>query len=311
MARAQINITNDGAGKNICTETNITEDNRNSLSLMDIIASDEFRKSKGSFTFTVGRAPTGEIVLCNLVKRVHHLTVTGSPVSDKSTCINSIILSLLFNASSEKLKFLLIDSANSEFMIYNGLPHLLVPVVKSPEKSVEVLKWAVDEMLRRYKIFTEKNVRNISDYNESNDGTSEPLSRIVIVINELAELMKYDSNVVEDYICRLAQMSVMAGIHLIIATQKSADNIITPLIYANMVNHIFFSEKTTDNSETDFDTGCHEDMIFDMFGLNTPLKIQNCSCSADEIKAVVTYIKHHSTADYSSNKIMEEMKLNL
>ncbi|MCQ2465143.1 MAG: DNA translocase FtsK [Oscillospiraceae bacterium] len=291
---------------------------KDTVTLRELLESDEFRNSQSRLSFAVGRDIAGNVIIGDIAK-MPHVIIAGSTGSGKSVCTNSIIMSILYKSSPDEVRLLLIDPKIVEFKVYDGIPHLLIPVVTDPRKAAGALNWAVQEMLRRYKLFADNNVRDLKGYNEKaagSDGALEKMPQIVIAIDELADLMMAASNEVEDAICRLAQMARAAGMHLIIATQRPTVDIITGLIKANVPSRIALSVKSSIDSRTILDTSGAEkllgqgDMLYSPSGVPKPIRIQGCFCSTKEIESVVTYIKHHATAEYS-DEIMEEIEKNI
>ena len=248
-----------------------------------------------------------------------HMIIAGATGSGKSVCTNSIILSILFHATPDEVKLILIDPKIVEFRIYEGIPHLLIPVVTDPKKAAGALNWAVQEMLRRYQQFAAQNVRDIYDYNSKAaqpDSELDKMPQIVIAIDELADLMMAASKEVEDAICRLAQMARAAGMHLIIATQRPTTDIITGLIKANIPSRIALSVMSQIDSRTILDMGGaekllgHGDMLYFPNGMPKPIRVQGCFTSTKEIEAVVEFVKSQAQTEYS-HEIMEEVEQNI
>ena len=288
------------------------------VSLRELLESKDFIESQSKLSFAVGRDIAGKEIIGDIA-RMPHVIIAGSTGSGKSVCTNSIIMSILYKATPEQVRLLLIDPKIVEFKVYDGIPHLLIPVVTDPRKAAGALNWAVQEMLRRYKLFAENNVRDLKGYNEmaaESGGTVEAIPQIVIAIDELADLMMAASNEVEDAICRLAQMARAAGMHLIIATQRPTVDIITGLIKANIPSRIALSVMSQTDSRTILDTGGAEkllgqgDMLYFPSGTPKPIRVQGCFCSTKEIEAVVSYIKNNASVDYS-DEIMEEIEKNV
>ena len=291
---------------------------KETVTLRELLESDEFKKSQSKLSFAVGRDIAGNVIIGDIAK-MPHVIIAGSTGSGKSVCTNSIIMSILYKSSPDEVRLLLIDPKIVEFKVYDGIPHLLIPVVTDPRKAAGALNWAVQEMLRRYKLFADNNVRDIKGFNEKaaeSGGIMEHMPQIVIAIDELADLMMAASNEVEDAICRLAQMARAAGMHLIIATQRPTVNIITGLIKANIPSRIALSVKSSIDSRTILDTGGAEtllgqgDMLYSPSGLPKPIRVQGCFCSTKEIESVVEYIKNDATVKYS-DEIMEEIEKNV
>ncbi|MBP0965045.1 MAG: DNA translocase FtsK [Oscillospiraceae bacterium] len=287
------------------------------VSIREMIESDEFKSAKSKLAFVVGRDIEGNVIVGDIAK-MPHVIIAGTTGSGKSVCTNSIIMSILYNASPDEVRLVLIDPKMVEFKIYDGIPHLLIPVVTDPRKAAGALSWAVQEMLKRYKLFADSNVRDLKGYNElaaETEGMS-PLPQIVIAIDELADLMMAASNEVEDAICRLAQMARAAGMHLIIATQRPTVDVITGLIKANIPSRIALTVSSQVDSRTIIDTAGAEkllgygDMLYYPSGIPKPIRIQGCFCSSKEVEAVVAFIKSGGTADYS-DEILREIEKNV
>lgn len=291
--------------------------------MRELIESNAFMTAKSRLTVALGRDIAGGAATADLAK-MPHLLIAGATGSGKSVCINSMIISLLYKSTPDEVRFLMIDPKVVELGIYNGIPHLLVPVVTDPRKSAGALNWAVTEMLNRYKIFAANNVRDLSAYNilaasrdfKSEDG--EPMERmpqIVIIIDELADLMMAAPNEVEDSICRLAQMARAAGMHLVIATQRPSVDVITGIIKANIPSRIAFAVSSQVDSRTILDMSGAEkllgrgDMLFSPVGSQKPTRIQGCFVSDSEIESITGFVKKTQEADYSEN-IAEEIEKN-
>jgi len=270
--------------------------------LREVIESNEFLATSKNLSFSLGKDIGGNCVVSDLTK-MPHLLVAGATGSGKSVCINSLIISLLYKYSPEDVKLLLIDPKVVELNVYNGIPHLLIPVVTDPKKAAGALNWAVNEMSRRYKLFAENSVRNIEGYNELvNRGIAEnKLPWIVIIIDELADLMMVCANDVEDYIGRLAQMARAAGMHLVIATQRPSVDVITGVIKANIPSRISFAVSSQIDSRTILDSAGAEkllgkgDMLFYPVGEAKPVRIQGAFVSEEEVERVVDFIKNQKT----------------
>lgn len=272
--------------------------------LREVIESQEFMSSNGKIAFCLGKDIAGKCVVADLTK-MPHLLIAGATGSGKSVCINSLIVSILYKYSPEDVKLLLIDPKMVELNIYNGIPHLLIPVVTDAKKSAGALNWAVNEMTKRYKMFADNSVRNIESYNAlySKGRIKDKLPLIVIIIDELADLMMASPNDVENYICRLAQMARAAGMHLVIATQRPSVDVITGVIKANIPSRISFSVSSQIDSRTILDTSGAEkllgkgDMLFYPIGENKPVRIQGAFISEGEVEKVVTFIKNQKNED--------------
>ena len=269
-----------------------------SVCLREILDSPEFKNAKSKLTVALGKDISGHIVVTDLAK-MPHLLIAGTTGSGKSVCTNSMIQSVLFRSSPSDVRMLLIDPKQVEFSIYNGIPHLLVPVVSDPRKAAGALGWAVTEMLNRYKIFAENNVRNLEAYNEvaKKSETLQTMPQILIVIDELADLMMAAANEVEDAIIRLAQMARAAGMHLVIATQRPSVDVITGLIKANIPSRLALTVASAVDSRTILDTGGAEkllgkgDMLFMPVGMAKPQRVQGCFVSNREVESVVEFLK--------------------
>ena len=279
-----------------------------SVRLRDIIDSSVFDSAKSKLTGAVGKDITGNIITTDISK-MPHLLIAGTTGSGKSVCINSILLSVLYKATPDEVKLLLIDPKVVEFEVYNGLPHLLVPVVSDAKRASGALGWAVQEMERRYKLFGECRVRDLNSYNqfaEKNDGF-EKMPQILIVVDELADLMMVAPAEVEDSICRLAQKARAAGMHLVVATQRPSADVITGLIKANIPSRISLRVANAMESRIILDTQGAEkllgrgDMLFYPVGMPKPTRVQGCWVSDDEIKNVVSYIVGDRSSEYNQD----------
>ena len=289
---------------------------RATVSLREIIETPQYETqvSKSKLAVALGRDITGEAVIADLAK-MPHLLIAGTTGSGKSVCLNSMIVSILYNASPDEVKLLMIDPKQVEFTVYNGIPHLLVPVVSDPRKAAGALGWAVTEMLKRYKMFSEKNVRDIKGYNRlaRADDTLTEMPHVVIFIDELSDLMMAAPNEVEDSICRLAQMARAAGMHLVIATQRPSVNVITGIIKANIPSRIALSVSSQIDSRTIIDTAGAErllgngDMLFNPVGVSKPVRVQGCFLSDTEVENVVNFIKEQESSSYD-DEVMEEIE---
>ncbi len=280
--------------------------------IREIIASNEFQDFPAKLTFGIGRDISGKVAVCDISK-MPHLLIAGATGSGKSVCVNTIITSILYKARPDEVKLLLIDPKVVELGIYNGIPHLLIPVVTDPQKAASALNWAVKEMTRRYELFAENNVRDMKGYNESKIEKNETdlLPQIVIIIDELADLMMVSSKEVESSICRLAQMARAAGLYLIIATQRPSVDVITGLIKANVPSRLAFSVSSGTDSRTILDmTGAEKllgkgDMLFSPMGSNKPQRIQGAFISDKEVESVVAFIKQNKTDEVDPLMIEE------
>ena len=282
------------------------------VTLREMLESKEFNEHPSDIAFAVGKDIGGQIIVTDIAK-MPHLLIAGATGSGKSVCINTLIMSILYKSKPSDVRMIMIDPKVVELNVYNGIPHLLIPVVTDPKKAAAALNWAVVEMTDRYKKFAEAGVRDLAGYNEKarevaylNDEPYQKLPQIVIIIDELADLMMVAPSEVEDSICRLAQMARAAGIHLIIATQRPSVNVITGLIKANIPSRIAFAVSSAVDSRTIIDGSGAEkllgkgDMLFFPSGYPKPVRIQGSFVSDKEVSSVVDYlIKNNSTASYS------------
>nr|WP_024834719.1 DNA translocase FtsK 4TM domain-containing protein [Ruminiclostridium josui] len=278
--------------------------------LKDIIESREFSNHPSKLAFSVGKDISGETVVADIAK-MPHLLVAGATGSGKSVCINSLIMSILFKASPEEVKLLMVDPKVVELGIYNGIPHLLIPVVTDPKKAAGALNWAVQEMVNRYKLFADKGVRDLKGYNTMLKANNEEgmLPHVVIIVDELADLMMVAPNDVEDAICRLAQMARAAGMHLVIATQRPSVDVITGVIKANIPSRISFAVSSQVDSRTILDMSGAEkllgkgDMLFYPVGEPKPLRVKGSFVSDMEVERVVEFIKTQGYTSYDEDII--------
>ena len=278
----------------------------NSVLLGDILSTNEYKEIKSKLKCAIGRDIAGKIITCDISK-MPHLLVAGSTGSGKSVCINSIIMSIIYNASPEDVRLIMVDPKVVELQIYNDIPHLLIPVVTDPKKAAAALNWAVGEMMRRYNLIVEKQFRDTDSYNEyveeenkkivDKENQLEKLPKIVIIIDEFADLMMVASKDVENAIFRIAQLARACGIHLIIATQRPSVNVISGSIKANVPGRIAFAVSSGVDSKTILDQYGAEkllgkgDMLYSPSGLPKPIRVQGCFVSDTEIKKVVEFIK--------------------
>ncbi len=284
------------------------------VTLREVIDSDVFRKASSKLTFSLGKDIDGEVRVADIAK-MPHMLIAGATGSGKSVCINSLIMSLIYKAHPDDVKMILIDPKVVELQVYNGIPHLLLPVVNDPKQASATLNWAVQEMTRRYKKFAEYNVRDIRGFNEAvergalgEDGEKErKMPQMVIIIDELADLMMVASKEVETSICRLAQMARAAGMHLVIATQRPSVDVITGLIKANIPSRIAFAVSSGVDSKTILDgVGAEKllgkgDMLYAPIGANRPVRIQGTFVSDKEVEDVVEYVKKNGTGAYDTD----------
>lgn len=282
------------------------------VGIRELIDSKAFSGAKSKLSVCLGKDIAGENVVADIAKMPHGL-IAGATGSGKSVCINSIIISLLYKSTPDEVKLLMIDPKVVELGIYNGIPHLLVPVVTDPRKAAGALGWAVTEMEKRYKIFAENEVRNLEGYNQlaakRDDLTKMP--HIVIIVDELADLMMTAPKEVEEAICRIAQKARAAGMHLLVATQRPSADIVTGLIKSNIPTRVAFAVSSYVDSRIILDDGGAEklvgrgDMLFLPVGATKPTRIQGCFVSDDEVEAVVDYIKGDAKAEYDDDVISE------
>lgn len=282
--------------------------------LREVLESEEFKNSSKNLAFSLGKDISGNCVVSDLTK-MPHLLIAGATGSGKSVCINTLIISLLFKYSPDNVKLLMIDPKVVELNVYNGIPHLLIPVVTDPKKAAAALNWAVNEMTRRYKLFADNGVRNIEGFNELfNKGKiQEKLPWIVIIVDELADLMMVCPHDVEDYIGRLAQMARAAGMHLVIATQRPSVDVITGVIKANIPSRISFAVSSQVDSRTILDSSGAEkllgkgDMLFYPVGESKPLRVQGAFISEEEVERVVSFIKNQKQEINYESQIIEHI----
>lgn len=267
--------------------------------LREIIDSDAFKRSKSKITFAVGKDISGDAIVADL-KAMPHLLIAGSTGSGKSVCINSIITSFIYKANPDEVKLILIDPKVVELGNYNGIPHLMIPVVTDPSKAAAALNWAVAEMTDRYKKFAEEGVRDLESYNEfviANDEKDRVMPQVVIIIDELADLMMAAPSQIEESICRLAQMARAAGMHLIVATQRPSVDVITGVIKANIPSRIAFAVSSQVDSRTILDMQGAEklvgkgDMLFNPMGMGKPIRVQGTFVSDTEVHKVIEFVK--------------------
>ena len=284
------------------------------VSLREVIDSPEFAKSKSKSSFAVGKDIGGSCIVGNIAK-MPHMLIAGTTGSGKSVCMNSIIISMLYKASPEDVKLIMVDPKMVELGIYNGIPHLLIPVVTDPKKAAGSLQWAVTEMMRRYKTMSDAGVRDLESYNSivMSEEDGQKLPQIVIIIDELADLMLVAAKEVEDSICRIAQMGRAAGMHLIIATQRPSADVITGLMKANIPSRIAFAVASAMESRIILDTQGAEklvgkgDMLYAPIGNGKPLRVQGCFVTDAEVEAVASYVKENYTADYNQ-QVLEDIE---
>ena len=280
------------------------------VTLRDIIDCDKFREHKSKLAFALGKDVAGNEVVTDIAK-MPHVLIAGATGSGKSVCINTMIASIIYKAKPSEVKLVMIDPKVVELSVYNGIPHLLIPVVTDPKKAAGALAWAVQEMVNRYSLFASKNVRDIKGYNEAIEEQGHKLPQIVIIIDELSDLMMVSPKDVEDSICRLAQMARAAGMHLVIATQRPSVDVITGIIKANIPSRIAFSVSSQVDSRTILDMAGAEkllgkgDMLFYPAGAPKPTRIQGAFISDKEVEKVVDFIKNNGEATYNDEIIKQ------
>ncbi|MBQ3107903.1 MAG: DNA translocase FtsK [Firmicutes bacterium] len=293
----------------------VENDHVNLVTLREIIESREFKGAKSKLTFAVGKSIEGTPIVGNL-KDMPHLLIAGSTGSGKSVCINTLINSILYKAKPSEVKLVLIDPKVVELGNYNGLPHLLIPVVTDPNKAAGALSWAMAEMMDRYKKFAEEGVRDLSSYNDmarANQEEEKVMPQIVIIIDELADLMMVAAKQVEEAICRLAQLARAAGIHLVVATQRPSVDIITGLINANIPSRIAFAVSSRYDSMTILDEPGAEklvgkgDMLFSPQGMSKPIRVQGCFVSDSEVNKVIEFMKNANGTGTYAEEIMNSL----
>ncbi len=292
---------------------------RASVLMRDLLETKEFAESHSRLTMALGKDVAGKPIIADLAT-MPHMLIAGATGSGKSVCINSIIMSMLYKASPDEVKFIMVDPKAVELVVYNGIPHLAIPVVTDPKRAAGALDWAVREMMKRYKLFSEAGCRDIKSYNlkVQKSGEGEPLPQYVIVIDELANLMMTSPKEVEDSICKLAQLARAAGMHVVIATQRPSVDVITGLIKANIPTRIALSVTSQVDSRTIIDHGGAEkllgrgDMLFAPIDASKAQRVQGCFLSDDEVHAVVDFIKSKASANYDEeiNKAIDEFSAN-
>ena len=307
-----------------CIGIEVPNDHRDTVSLRELIDSEEYRKAKGKLTFAVGKDIEGNIIIGDIAK-MPHMLVAGTTGSGKSVFTNSIILSILYHASPDEVKLILIDPKKVEFPIYNKIPHLLIPVVTEPLKAAGALGWAVNEMNKRYLMFEANNVKNLQEFNdmvleERNKPAEEQdevrakialLPQIVIVVDEFADLMMAARSEVEDSVLRLAQLARAAGIHMIIAKQSPRADVLTGLIKSNIPSRVSLSVSSNVDSRVILDESGAEkllgngDLLYKPVGVKKPIRMQSGYAATSEIREVVNFLKNEHTAEYSDEVIAE------
>ena len=284
--------------------------------IRDVVESRDFVMHPSTVAFAVGKDIGGNAIVGNIA-RLPHVLIAGTTGSGKSVCTNSLIVSLLYKSTPEEVRFIMVDPKMVELAPYNGIPHLLIPVVTDPKKAAGALQWAVFEMMKRYKMFSERGVKDLAGFNALAEGSEEEelkkLPTVVVVIDELADLMLVAAKEVEESICRVAQMGRAAGVHLVIATQRPSADVITGLMKANIPSRIAFAVASAMESRIILDTPGAEklvgkgDMLYFPLGDNKPTRVQGCFITPEEIERVVNFVKESGEADYS-NEVMEKIE---
>ena len=283
-----------------------------SVLIRDVIESREFMEHPSKTAFAVGRDISGRNIIGN-IEKLPHVLIAGTTGSGKSVCTNSLIISLLYKSTPEEVRFIMVDPKMVELAPYNGIPHLLIPVVTDPKKAAGALQWAVFEMMKRYKTFSENGVKKLEEFNKlaAVREDLEKLPSVVVVIDELADLMLVAAKEVEESICRVAQMGRAAGVHLVIATQRPSADVITGLMKANIPSRIAFAVASSLESRIILDTTGAEklvgkgDMLYAPLGEGKPTRVQGCFISPEEIEDVVSYVKESGEANYSQEVIAQ------
>jgi len=284
------------------------------VNIHSVIGSTDFTGSSSKVSFAVGKDIGGNPIVGNIAK-MPHLLIAGTTGSGKSVCTNSLIISLLYKATPEEVRLIMVDPKMVELGIYNGIPHLLIPVVTDPKKAAGALQWAVTEMMKRYRTFSEIGVRDLASYNSKAARTDgmEKMPQIVVIIDELADLMLVAAKEVEEAICRVAQMGRAAGMHLIVATQRPSADVITGLMKANIPSRIAFAVASGMESRIILDTVGAErlvgkgDMLYAPLGAGKPTRVQGCLITDQEVAAVVDFIKKTGSAQYDDT-VMQEIE---
>ena len=283
-----------------------------SVNIRSVLESREFTTHKSNVAFAVGKNISGQNIIGNIAK-LPHVLIAGTTGSGKSVCTNSLIVSLLYKSSPEDVRFIMVDPKMVELAPYNGIPHLLIPVVTDPKKAAGALQWAVYEMMKRYRIFSEHGVKDLTGYNAlaKTDESLTHLPTVVVVIDELADLMLVAAKEVEESICRVAQMGRAAGMHLVIATQRPSADVITGLMKANIPSRIAFAVASSLESRIILDNAGAEklvgrgDMLYAPLGEGKPTRVQGCFISAEEIERVVEFVKSNGETNYDDSVIAQ------
>ena len=288
----------------------VPNENKDVVTIRETLSSPEFRNAKSKLAFAVGKDIAGNIIIGDIAK-MPHVIIAGTTGSGKSVCTRSIIMSILYNATPDEVRLILIDPKIVEFKLFEGIPHLLIPIVTDCKKAAGALNWAVNEMMRRYKIFADAGANDLKSYNsyaKQNDDI-QTMPQIVVFIDELADMMLVAGKEVEDYICRLAQMGRAAGIHLVIATQRPTTDVITGLIKANIPSRIALSVMSQVDSRTIIDIAGADkllgngDMLYMPIGTTKPVRIQGCFASSKDINSTLDYIRKQVQGEYDDDII--------
>ncbi len=312
LAATQVRIEAPIPGKS-AVGIEIPNETTSTVFIREVLSSDGFKDCRSPLTSALGKDIAGNLITFDVAK-MPHLLVAGTTGSGKSVCVNTMLMSFLYKATPEEVKLILIDPKAVEMDVYNGIPHLLIPVVTNPKKAAGTLQWACTEMERRYDLMKNTQVRNLEAYNDycKTHPDYQPMPRIVVVIDELADLMMVSSKEVEDCICRLCAKARAAGIHLIVATQRPSADVVTGLIKANIPSRIAFAVDNGINSRIIIDENGAEkllgkgDMLYKPIGANKPMRVQGCFVADSEVEAVVNYVKNNSVgASYDQSAISD------
>ena len=285
------------------------------VSIREVLDSPQFQRAKSKISFAVGKDISGNYIIGDIA-RLPHMLIAGTTGSGKSVCMNSLIISLLYKARPDEVKLIMVDPKMVELGIYNGIPHLLIPVVTDPKKAAGALQWAVTEMMRRYRMMADAGVRNLEEFNKlaASDEELEPMSQVVVVIDELADLMLVAAKEVEESICRVAQMGRASGIHLIVATQRPSADVITGLMKANIPSRIAFAVASATESRIILDTMGAEklvgkgDMLYAPLGQGKPRRVQGCFITDEEVQRVVSFVKQQNLQAEYAGDIEQEIE---
>lgn len=283
----------------------VPNENKDTVTIREMLSSPAFQNNQSKLTFAVGKDIAGNIILGDIAK-MPHVIIAGTTGSGKSVCTRSIIMSILYNAKPEEVGLILIDPKIVEFKVFEGIPHLLIPIVTDCKKAAGALNWAVNEMMRRYQVFADAGANDLKSYNSYVE-SNQKMKQIVVFIDELADMMLVAGKEVEDYICRLAQMGRASGIHLVIATQRPTTDVITGLIKANIPSRIALSVMSQVDSRTIIDMAGADkllgngDMLYMPIGTSKPVRVQGCFASSKDINATLDYIRSQKQAEYNDD----------